>query len=237
MGKRITARKRGKGSITFRKPSFRFKGEAKLPQKESAIIVDLVSCQAHTAPLAQVFYDDGDAGYLIAPEGVSVGDELDFSSDAKLTHGNVLALKDIPEGVSIFNIEAKPRDGGKFVRSSGTWARIVSKLKDAVVVEFPSRKKRKFHPHCRATIGMVAGSGRVDKPFLKAGRKFYAMRARNKYWPSVSASAMNAVAHPFGNKRTLRKSKAKPAPKNAPPGRKVGAIRPKKTGRARLKRV
>ena len=80
-------------------------------------------------------------------------------------------------------------------------------------------------------IGVVAGGGRVEKPFLKAGKKFFAMKAKNKYWPKVSASAMNAVAHPFGNKRTLRKSKAKPAPKNAPPGRLVGAIRPRRTGR------
>ncbi|MCA9477518.1 MAG: 50S ribosomal protein L2 [Nanoarchaeota archaeon] len=237
MGKNITAQKRGKGSSTFRTPSFRFKGEAKILPREGAFVADLVHCQGHSAPLMHLCYDDGEYGYAIAPEGIAVGDVLDFSNEAEVTHGNVLTLQQIPEGVAIFNIEAKPNDGGKFVRSSGASARIISKTANAVVVEFPSKKQKKFHPQCRATIGMAAGGGRVDKPFLKAGKKFYAAKAKNKYWPIVSASAMNAVAHPFGNKRSSRKSKAKPAPKNAPPGRLVGAIRARKTGRSRGKRV
>lgn len=238
MGKNITAQKRGKGSKTFRSPSFKFKADARtLPDKESAIVMDFVHCRGHTAPLAQLYYDDGEIGHVIAPEGISVGDELSFGSDASLNFGNVLPLRDIPEGVAIFNIELTPRDGGKLVRSSGAVARIVSKTKDGVIIQLPSRKQKKLNPDCCATIGVVAGAGRVEKPFLKAGKKFFAMKARNKYWPSVSASAMNAVAHPFGNKRSLRKSKAKPAPKNAPPGRRVGAIRARKTGRARGKRL
>lgn len=232
----ITAQKRGKGNATFTAPSFKFKGEAKVLPRESAMIMDLVHCAGHTAPLAQVFYEDGSAGYIIAGEGMAVGEELNMK-DASVSHGNVLALKDIPEGVNVFNIEARPNDGGKFVRGSGTTAKIISKVKDGVIIQLPSKKQKKFHPDCRATIGVVAGGGRVEKPFLKAGKKFYAAKARNKYWPVVSASAMNAVAHPFGNKRTARKSKAKPAPKNAPPGRRVGAIRPRQTGRSRGKRV
>ena len=66
---------------------------------------------------------------------------------------------------------------------------------------------------------------------MKAGKNYHIHKARNKLYPIVSGSAMNAVAHPFGNKRTSRKSNAKPAPRNAPPGRKVGHIRPKRTGR------
>lgn len=232
MGKPITAQKRGKGSQTFRSPSFKFKGEVKiLPHKEQALVVDLIHCRGHTAPLAEVYYDDGESGHIIAAEGVTVGDVLTFGAEAKVKYGNVLPLKAIPEGVAVYSIEMRPNDGGKIVRSSGASARILSKAKDGVVVQLPSKKQKKFHPECRAIIGVAAGGGRVDKPFLKAGRKYFAAKARNKYWPSVSASAMNAVAHPFGNKRTLRKSKAKPAPKNAPPGRKVGAIRARKTGR------
>ena len=238
MGKNITAQKRGKGSSTFKSPSFKFKADAKiLPDKESALVMDFVHCRGHTAPLAQIYYDDGEMGHIIAPEGLMVGDELFFGSEAEVKFGNVLPLENIPEGVPIYNIELTPRDGGKLVRSSGASARIISKTKDGVVVQLPSRKQKKFKASCRATIGVVAGGGRVDKPFLKAGKKFFAMKARNKYWPSVSASAMNAVAHPFGNKRSLRKSKAKPAPKNAPPGRRVGAIRARKTGRAKGKRL
>lgn len=236
MGKQITAQKRGKGNATFTAPSFKFKGEAKIFGSDDAVITDIVHCAGHTAPLAQLFYDNGAHGYIIAGEGMAVGDEIQLH-DATLAHGNILALKNIPEGVAVFNIEGKPNDGGKFVRGSGTTARIISKAKDGVVVQLPSRKQKKFHPDCRAIIGIAAGGGRVDKPFIRAGKKFYAAKARNKYWPVVSSSAMNAVAHPFGNKRTLRKSKAKPAPKNAPPGRLVGAIRPRKTGRGRGKRL
>jgi len=238
MGKLITAQKRGKGSSTFRTHSFKFKGQAKMLSQKTAFVADIVHCSGHSAPLALLYYDDGSSAYSIAAEGMTVGDNLTLSNmDSELKTGNVLALKDIPEGVTIYNIEARPNDGGKFVRASGGSARVVSKAKDGVVVQMPSKKQKKFNPDCRAIIGVVAGSGRVDKPFLKAGNKYHAMKARNKYWPIVSASAMNAVAHPFGNKRTARKSKAKPAPKNAPPGRLVGAIRPRQTGRSRGKRV
>ena len=95
----------------------------------------------------------------------------------------------------------------------------------------PSKKQKEFHPGCRASIGVVAGAGRKEKPFYKAGRKYHAMKAKNKYYPKTSAQSMNAVDHPFGNKRSSRKSKAKPAPRDAPPGRKVGMIRPRRTGR------
>ena len=69
------------------------------------------------------------------------------------------------------------------------------------------------------------------KPLLKAGNAYYKMKAKNKLWPRSSASAMNAVDHPFGNKRTSRKSKARPISKNAPPGRKVGTVAARRTGR------
>ena len=144
MGKNITAQKRGKGSSTFRSPSFRFKGEAKVLVGDNAFVADLVHCQGHSAPLMHLSYDGGVFGYAIATEGVAVGDVLDFSSNAKVEHGNVLTLQNIPEGVAIFNIEAKPKDGGKFVRSSGASARIISKTKDAIIVEFPSKKQKKF---------------------------------------------------------------------------------------------
>jgi len=237
MGKPIIAQRRGKGSAPFRSNSFNHTGMARVLSFENALVTNIVPCRGHSAPLVQLYYDTGDEGYAIAPEGVSVGDLLDLSKDAKVQHGNFLRLADIPEGVAIFNIEQKPLDGGKFVRASGASARIISKSKEGITVQMPSRKSKIFNPNCKAMIGVVAGGGRVEKPFLKAGKKFHAMKAKSKYWPSVSASAMNAVAHPFGNKRTARKSKATPPPKNAPPGRRVGAIRARKTGRAKGKRV
>lgn len=235
MGKRIIQQARGKGGPRYRSNSFRHKGPAKVINRDvNAKVVDLIKCPGHSAPLAVLHYPEIKSyGLIIAPEGISVNEELTIGSQGEIKIGNTMPLNIIPEGVPIYNIESVPGDGGKFVRSSGVVAKIVTKTEKAIIVQLPSKKKKTFHPNCRATIGNVAGSGRVEKPFFKAGRKFYAMKAKNKLWPKVSGGAMNAVDHPFGNKRSSRKSKAKPAPKNAPPGRKVGMIRPKHTGRNR----
>jgi len=233
LGKRIIQQARGKGGPRYVAHSFRHKGPAKVLNKETnGKVVDIISCPGHTAPLAVLRYPELDSyGLIIAPEGLQVNQLIQINKNAELSIGNTLPLSLIPEGVIIYNIESVPGDGGRFVRASGVGARIISKTSKKIVVELPSKKKKEFHPNCRATIGNVAGSGRVEKPFFKAGRKFYAMRAKNKLWPIVSGGAMNAVDHPFGNKRSSRKAKAKPVPKNAPPGRKVGMLRPRHTGR------
>ena len=85
--------------------------------------------------------------------------------------GNTMQLKNIPEGAAIYNVESNPGDGGKFARTSGAFARIIAKMKDKVIVQLPSKKERSFLPECRATMGIVAGSGKTEKPFLKAGRR------------------------------------------------------------------
>jgi len=235
MGKRIIQQARGKGGPRYRANSFRHKGPAKVINKDvKATVIDLISCPGHYAPLAVLHYPSIKSyGLIIAPEGISVNEELTIGPQGEIKIGNTMPLNNIPEGTPIYNIESVPGDGGKFVRSSGVAAKIITKTDKAIIVQLPSKKKKTFHPNCRATIGTVAGSGRVEKPFFKAGRKFYAMKAKNKLWPKVSGGAMNAVDHPFGNKRSSRKAKAKPAPKNAPPGRKVGMLRPRHTGRNR----
>jgi large subunit ribosomal protein L2 len=236
MGKRIIAQKRGSGSPKYRKPGFNFKAAAKYihvsaGQEVQGEVLDIFRCRAHTSPIAQISVN-GKIVHHIAPEGIHVGQKLKYSfDDKKATNGNVLPLKYVPEGSLVFNIEAVPGDGGKMVRASGTFARVVSKSNKFVVVVLPSKKEKRFDPNCRATIGVVAGGGRVDKPILKAGRKYYLSKARHKLFPKVSGSAMNAVDHPFGNKRSLRKSKAKPVSRHAPPGRKVGYIAARRTGR------
>ena len=234
MGKNLIQQARGKGGPTYRAPSFRYEGKAKhvnnLSQLEGEVI-DLITCQGHSAPLAKVKYSSGEVVLMIAPEGLRVGQKVFSGSEAPMQDGNTLPLSMIPEGAAVYNIEGQPGDGGKFVRSSGTAAKVVTKMRDAVIVILPSKKKKEFHPECRASIGMVAGGGRPEKPLLKAGNSFFKAKAKNKLWPIVSGSAMNAVDHPFGNARTSRKSKAKPVSRNAPPGRKVGMIAAKRTGR------
>ncbi len=235
MGKRIIQQARGKGGPTYRAPSFRYRTNAKLKSlKEGSVrgeIIDFVKCQGHSAPLAEIRYDDGVICLIPAPEGVKVGDEVKVGEGAKIEPGNVLPLRDVPEGTSIYNIESQPGDGGKFCRSSGTHARVVTKTEKEAIILLPSKKRKSFSLNCRAAIGTIAGSGRKEKPFLKAGKKYHLMRSKNKLYPRTSASAMNAVDHPFGNKRTARKAKQKPVSRFAPPGRKVGKISPRRTGR------
>lgn len=233
MGKNLIQQRRGKGSSVFRARSFASLGEAKLKNKKSYKVLDLLRSNMHSAPVARVEYDDNTRGLIIAAEGLITGQEYQIGEDAPIAYGNALPLKSIPEGTSIFNIELNPGDGGKLVRSSGAAAKLVARTEKGVTIMLPSKKTKTLNPECRAIIGLVAGGGRTEKPFMKAGKKFHAMKSRNKYYPSVSGSAMNAVAHPFGNKRTLRKSKAKPVSRNAPPGRKVGAIAARRTGRKR----
>lgn len=232
MGKNLIQQARGKGGPTYRAPSFRYKGEAKVPNRETiGEVTDIVKCQGHSAPLIQVTYEDNTVGLMIAAENVRIGDKITVGNTAELAPQNTMPLSQIPEGTLIFNIESQPGDGGKFARAGGVAAKVFSKTANKIIVILPSKKQKSFHPNCKATIGIVAGGGRLEKPILRAGTMFHKMKAKNKLWPIMSGSAQNAVDHPFGNKRTSRKSKAKPAPHNAPPGRNVGMIRPRRTGR------
>lgn len=231
MGKNLIQQKRGKGSSTYRRHSFRSPGKARMHARGTARVLDLIKSYMHTAPLARVRYEDGVEGLLIAPEGLVVGQEITIADESALSIGNGQQLQHLPEGSLIYNIEAQPGDGGRFVRASGGVARIVGKSASGVIVQLPSKKRKTFNPQCRALIGTVAGGGRREKPFVKAGIKYLHVKAKDKYWPKVSGAAMNAVDHPLGGKRSGRKGRPTIAPKNAPPGRKVGMLRPRSTGR------
>ena len=236
MGKSLIQQKRGKGGPRYRAPSFRYKGKVSfMPRVDGQTInvdiTDILHSSGHSAPLMELKYSNGEIGLLQAPEGVRIGDKLNAGNDAEIKTGNILSLKNIPEGTSIYNIESNPGDGGKFVRTSGAFARIITKTEGEIVVELPSSKRRAFLPDCRAIIGVIAGSGRTEKPFLKAGTKYYAMKAKNKLWPKVSGTSMNSVSHPFGGRSSHAKGIPTQSARNSPPGRKVGKIAPKRTGR------
>lgn len=231
MGKNLIQQKRGKGSSTYTTPSHNFPGVAKIPPKGQGIVIDFIDSKVHTAALAVVRHDDGGLYLTIAPEQLRVGQTMEFGAGSRAAIGNALPLTEIPEGTLIHSIEARPGDGGKFVRSSGTFARIFAKYGEKVTVIFSSKKRKQLNGNCLAQIGVVAGGGRTEKPLLKAGNAYWKNKAKNRRWPIIGGTSQNAVSHPFGNKRSLRKSKAKPAPKNAPPGRNVGMIHPRRTGR------
>ena len=236
MGKSLIQQKRGKGSPRYRAPSFRYKGRSYFTKNEenkvvNADIVNIICSSGHSAPLMELKYSNDEIGLLQAPIGVKVGDKIEMGSNIELKAGNILPLKNIPEGTSIYNIEVNPGDGGKFARASGAFAKIITKMDSGIVIELPSNKRKTFSPNCRAAIGVIAGSGRTEKPFLKAGNKYYKMKAKNKFWPNVSGTSMNSVDHPFGGSSSHAKGIPTQASRNAPPGRKVGKIAPKRTGR------
>jgi large subunit ribosomal protein L2 len=234
MGKNLIQQARGKGGPRYRAPSFRYKAKVSYPQSAtSGEIVDIIKCRGHSSPLVQVRYDSGEENFLVAAEGVKVGDSVALGENAPLQHGNTLFLKDIPIGTQVFNIELRPGDGGKFVRSGGCFARVIAKKENDVTIMLPSKKEKTFGSQCRATIGLTAGSGRKEKPYLKAGTRFFYMKARNKLWPRVKGQSMNAVDHPHGTSRSSKKGQPTIADRNAPPGAKVGKIRPRRTGMKR----
>jgi len=194
MGKNLIQQARGKGSSTYRAPSFKYKAKVEYPKRnpESGEIIDFVKCRGHSSPLAQIKYDNGELTYVIAAAGVRVGDIVNCNT-TDVINGNTLLLKDVPVGTSLFNIEGKPGDGGKFVRSGGCVAKVLAKKENEIIIMLPSKKQKSFNPNCRATIGSIAGSGRKEKPFLKAGRKFHYMKARNKLYPIITAISSSIV--------------------------------------------
>ncbi|MBW3019195.1 50S ribosomal protein L2 [Candidatus Woesearchaeota archaeon] len=234
MGKNLIQQARGKGGPSYRARSFAYAGVARLRNVcnscVSGRITDIIKSPGHAAPLIKVAFEDGVKCLMQAPEFVKIGDVLQAGPGAEISAGNIMLLKDIPEGTLVFNIESQPGDGGKFCRTGGCAARVLSKIKDKVNVLLPSKREKAFNLNCRACIGIPAGAGRKEKPFLKAGIVHHAKRSKNKRYPMISAAAQNAVDHPFGNSRSSRKAKNKAANKFAPPGRKVGKLWPKRSG-------
>lgn len=230
MGKRIISQARGKGSLTYRVRKKAYKYEVKYPMHEGeAEILKIIHSPAHYAPLLKTKIGD-EIFYNVAFNQSFEGQKIKIGSE-EIKEGNIAYLKDIPTSTKIFNIENNPGDGGKMIRTPGSSALVNKKYDNGKIgVVMPNRKEILLTENCRATIGIIAGDGRKKKPFVKAGRKYYKMRSRNKLWPRVSAVSVNAIDHPFGSGRGKR-VKSKTAKRNAPPGRRVGHLRPRRTGR------
>ena len=236
MGRRIQGQRRGRGTSTFRAPSHRYKSDLSHKKDESndtvsGTVVDIEHDPARSAPVVAVEFDDGDQRLVLAPEGVAVGDTIQVGVSAEIKPGNTLPVAEIPEGVPVCNIERQPGDGGKFARASGTSAQIITHDRHVTAVKLPSGQTKRLNPECRATVGVVAGGGRTEKPFVKAGKKYHKMKSRGTKWPRVRGVAMNAVDHPFGGGGRQHPGQPKSVSRDAPPGRKVGDIASKRTGR------
>ncbi|MEM1507124.1 MAG: 50S ribosomal protein L2 [Candidatus Bathyarchaeia archaeon] len=243
MGKRILVQRRGRGSSTFRASTHKRVAPAKYPNLSKinifntvlkGQILELIHDPGRGAPLAHIELESGERYYTVAPEGIHEGQIIEVGGKASINVGNILPVGVIPEGTTICNIETLPGDGGRLVRASGAYATVISHTPEGTLISLPSGKTRYINDSCLATIGVVAASGRVEKPFVKAGKKFHLMRAKGHKYPRVRGRAMIAALHPFGSgRRGARKPTT--VSRNAPPGRKVGLIAAKRAGRRKRK--
>jgi large subunit ribosomal protein L2 len=240
MGKRTLVRRRGRGGKQFRAiivgkiapakyPNF------KLEDHHTGTVVDIVHERGRDAPLAKIRFDDGRYSYVPAPDGTIVGSTIEAGTGAAANAGNIMALESIQDGTIVCNIEKNAGDGGKLIKSAGSSAVVFAHGTEGVTIKFPSGKFLILNQKCRAMIGAIAGAGRKEKPFLKAGIRAKYMQAHGRLYPTVRGIAQAAVYHPHGGGRHQHIGRQSSVGRTTPPGRKVGNIAPRKTGRGRIK--
>ena len=185
----ITARHRG-GGVKRRYRIIDFKrNKYGVPAKVFSVEYD----PNRSARIALLHYVDGEKRYILAPNGLNVGDRVMSGPEADIRVGNALPLRNIPTGTVIHNIELHKGRGGQIVRSAGTAAQLMAKEGDYAVVRLPSGEQRTIHLDCIATIGQVGNLDHENVRIGKAGRSRHLGRR-----PHVRGSVMNPVDHPHG---------------------------------------
>jgi large subunit ribosomal protein L2 len=185
----ITARHRG-GGVKKRYRIIDFKrNKPGVPAKVFSIEYD----PNRSARIALLHYVDGEKRYILAPNGLKVGDRVMSGAEAEIRVGNALPLKNIPTGTVIHNLELYPGRGGQLVRSAGGAAQLMAKEGDYAQVRLPSGEQRLVHINCTATIGQVGNLDHENISIGKAGRSRLMGRR-----PHVRGSVMNPVDHPHG---------------------------------------
>jgi large subunit ribosomal protein L2 len=186
---RTTARHKGGGhKQRYRIVDFRRVKDA-VPAKVAAIEYD----PNRNARIALLHYHDGEKAYVLAPNGVRVGDVLESGQGAEIRPGNALPLRYIPVGTTVHNVELKPGGGGKLARGAGTSVQLVAKEGDFATLRLPSTEMRRVPIDCRATVGEV---GNAEAELVKVGKA-----GRNRWKgvrPQTRGVAMNPVDHPHG---------------------------------------
>jgi large subunit ribosomal protein L2 len=185
----ITVRHKGGGTRKmYRIIDFKRTKDA-IPAKVATLEYD----PNRSSRIALLNYRDGEKRYILAPLGLKVGDVVESGPNADIKTGNCLPIKNIPVGTVIHNIELRPGQGGKLVRSAGGAAQLMAKEDEYAQVRMPSGEVRKILVVCRATIGQLGNVEHENEIIGKAGRQ----RHRGKR-PSVRGIAMNPVDHPHG---------------------------------------
>jgi len=245
MGKRIRVQRRGRGGQNFRASTHKRVAPAKYPAiapKESfdALLSGTVQALVHDpgrgSPLSLVKFDNGLSFYTIVPEGVFTGQKITYGGKASAEIGNIVSLGKIPEGTIVCGLELRPGDGGKMAKSSGAYATIVGHTPQGTMIRLPSGRTRYVNDYCLATVGVVSASGRIEKPFLKAGEKFHQMKAKGHKYPRTSGRKMVPAVHPYGSsKRSARRTTT--TSHGAPPGQKVGLIAARGPGQKKKRAI
>lgn len=186
---RITAWQRGGGNkrlyriIDFKRNKFGIEGTVETIEYDPN----------RSARIALIKYADGERRYIIAPVGLKVGDKVMSGPQAEIKIGNALPLKNIPLGTFIYNIELRPGEGGKLVRSAGTQAQLMARDERYAQIKLPSGEVRLVPVDCMATIGQTSNPDHENVNYGKAGRTRWLGRR-----PIVRGVAMNPVDHPLG---------------------------------------
>ncbi len=186
---RVTCRHRGGGhKRRYRVIDFK-RHKMDVPAKVAAMEYD----PNRSARIALLHYVDGEKRYIVAPQGLAVGDTVIASEAADIKPGNVLPLRNMPLGTQIHNVELRPGKGSQLVRSAGSYAQLMAKEGRYAHVKLPSGEVRMILIDCQATVGQVGNVEHGNISLGKAGRKRWLGRR-----PKVRGVAMNPVDHPMG---------------------------------------
>lgn len=186
---RITVRHRGGGN----RRKYRIIDFKRDKDGMNAQVLTLEYDPNRSAHIALVQYEDGEKRYIIAPNGLKVGDTVRSGADADIKEGNALPMSAIPQGTLIHAIEMYPGKGAQLVRSAGNVAQLMAKENGYALVRLPSGEMRRLPENCKATVGQVGNIDHENVNYGKAGR------VRNMGWrPTVRGSVMNPCDHPHG---------------------------------------
>jgi len=185
---RITVRHRGGGH----KRRYRIV-DFKRDKSGTATVMSIEYDPNRTARIALVLFEDGIKRYIVAPNGVTVGDTVASGEDVPVTTGNSRPLGTLPTGTLVHNVEVTPGKGGQMVKSAGAVAQVMAHESGYTLIRLPSGEMRRLLSNCSATVGQVSNLDHKNEKLGKAGRNRH--RGRR---PSVRGSAMNPDAHPHG---------------------------------------
>jgi large subunit ribosomal protein L2 len=185
----ITCRHRGGGAKRF----YRIVDFKRDKENIPALVASIEYDPNRTAHIALLNYADGEKRYILAPQGLKVGDRVATSEEPPFSVGSCMKLRHMPLGSVVHNIEMHPGRGGKLVRSAGLSAQLMARSGGYVTLKMPSGEVRMINEDCRATFGAVSNAERILRKEGKAGRTRW-----KGFRPTVRGTAMNPVDHPHG---------------------------------------